>query len=203
MKKRIPFFSVLGESGTYLNIVYLLIAFPLSAVYFSLVLAGLSLSVGLLIVVVGIFIFVGTLLMIRGFRWLDIQLSNVFLGRKIPAKPRENTAQGFIPFLKQLFGQSSTWKLFVYYLLVKFPMDAILWSISVAFLAMTIDLLLAPALAPHPWFDNDGLNRWLVRFFDDVYVLPLLGIIWGMITLHVLRGLSWVAGTINEVFLGD
>ncbi|MFC2080605.1 sensor domain-containing protein [Bacteroidota bacterium] len=49
-----------------------------------MVVTGFSLSVGLLVIAVGFFIFIGTLLMIRGFRWLDIQLTRVFLAKTIP-----------------------------------------------------------------------------------------------------------------------
>jgi len=97
----------------------------------------------------------------------------------------------------------STWKGFVHYLVIKFPLDTILWSVAVSFLAITLDLLLAPALHQYVWFHDDGVNRWLLEIFEDVYVLPFLGIIWGMISLHVIRGLAWVAGEINTVMLGD
>ena len=97
--KKIPFFSVLGEKQTYLNLVYILFAFPLSVFYFTLTITGLSLSLGLLILVAGFFIFIGTLIMVQGFRWLDVQLtrrnlrnpvfqisSNVFLVPDLPGK---------------------------------------------------------------------------------------------------------------------
>ena len=203
MKKRIPFFSVLGEAQTYLNIVYILIAFPLSLIYFSLVVTGFSISAGLLVIFVGLFVFAGTMMLIRGFRWLDIQLSKVFLGVNIPMKDREKNIRGFFPFLKTLLGSPSTWKGFVYYLLVKLPIDAIIWSVSISFLAITLDLLLAPVLVKFWWFADDDVRRWLIEFFDDVYILSFLGIIWGMITLHVIRGLAWVSGSLNELFLGD
>ena len=201
MKKKIPFFAALGETQTYLNIVYILFAFPLSVLYFSLVITGLSLSLGLLIIFIGLIIFVGTLLMIQGFRWLDIQLTRVFLGCDIPWTKEKRPKGSFTDFMKQLFGSPATWKGFVHYLIVKFPLDTIIWCVSISFLAVTLDLLLAPALHNYWWFDDDGLNRWLIDFFDDVYVLPFLGIIWGMISLHVIRGLAWVSREVNQVML--
>jgi hypothetical protein len=33
--------------------------------------------------------------------------------------------------------------------------------------------------------------------------LPFLGIIWGMISLHVIRGLALVCREINQVFLSE
>jgi hypothetical protein len=201
-KKKIPFFSVLGEKQTYLNLVYILFAFPLSVFYFSLTITGLSLSLGLLILVAGFFIFIGTLIMLQGFRWLDVQLTRVFLGQTIAIKKEESPEPGFSNFIKHLFGTGSTWKCFIYYLLIKFPLDTIIWSVTIAFIAVTLDLLLAPILYNEFWYNDDFAN-FLVRFFGDVYVLPFLGIIWGMISLHVIRGLAWVCREINQVFLSE
>jgi hypothetical protein len=203
MKKRIPFFSVLGEAQTYLNIAYIFVAFPLSIVFFSISITGLSLSLGLLVIVIGIFIFAGTLLAMQGFRWLDIQLTRVFLGKEIRYSRPTREEQGFFPFIKRLFGSAVTWKSFVHYALIKFPLDTIAWSISISFLAITLDLLLAPVLTEFWWFNDDVISRWLIDFFGDVYVLPFLGIIWGMISLHVVRGLAIVSREVNRVMLSD
>ena len=201
-KKRIPFFGVLGEKQTYLNLVYILFAFPLSIIYFSLSITGLSLSLGLLIIVAGFFIFIGTLIMMQGFRWLDIQLTRVFLGMTITIEKEEPQEPRFSSFLKRLFGAGSTWKCFIFYLLIKFPMDIIIWSVTIAFIAVTLDLMLAPVFYDEIFY-NDDFTNFLVRFFGDVYVLPFLGIIWGMISLHVIRGLAWVCREINQVFLSE
>lgn len=203
MKGKIPFFSVLGESQTYLNIVYILLAFPLSVVYFSLLVTGVSLSAGLLVIVMGFFVFMATLMMLNAFRWLDAELTRIFLGRVIPMEKTHEKHAGLSALVKRVFGSTLTWKLFIYYLLVKFPLDMVIWSVSVAFLAITFDLLVvAPLLADYWWY-NDELTRWLVDFFGEIYVLPFLGVIWGMISLHVIRGLAWVSREVNVVFLQD
>jgi len=201
-KTRIPFFSVLGEKQTYLSLVYILFAFPLSIFYFALTITGISLSLGLFILVAGFFIFIGTLLMIQGFRWLDVQLSRTFLGLTINIDKDKPKQAGFSNFIKHLFSKRSTWKSFILYLLVKFPMDAIIWSVALSFIAITLDLLLVPLFYDNTWY-NDDFSNYLVRFFGDVYVLPFLGIIWGMISLHVIRGLAWVSREVNQVFLSE
>jgi hypothetical protein len=202
MKKPIPFFKVLGEAQTYLNIAYILIAFPLSIVFFSLAITGFFLSLGLLVVVAGFFIFIGTLLMMQGFRWLDIQLTRVFLGCDIPIKKNEK-GEGFSAFMKTLFRSPATWKSFVHYLVIKMPLDTIIFSITISFIGITLDLLLAPALEQFWWYHDDDITRWLIDFFGDVYVLPFLGIIWGMISLHVVRGLAWVSREVNCALLSE
>ena len=200
--KRIPFFSVLNEKQTYLNLVYLLFAFPLSIVYITLTITGLSLSLGLLILVAGFFIFIGTLMMIQGFRWLDIQLSRVFLETTIAMNMEKPKEPGFSNFMRHLFGAGTTWKSLIFYVFIKFPMDAIIWSVTIAFIAVTLELLLAPLLYDE-FLYNDDFANFLLRFFGDIYVLPFLGVIWGLISLHVIRGLAWVCREINLVFLSE
>jgi hypothetical protein len=202
MKRNIPFFSVLAEAQTYLNIVYIFFAFPLSILYFSLVIAGISLSIGLVFIVIGFFVFLAVLMMLRGFRWLDVELTRVFLGKTIHAGIMQEKHQGFTPFLKRYFGSSLSWKLLVYYLFVKFPLDTVIWSFTITFIAITFNLLLSPVLQQYIWYD-DEITHWLIDFFGDVYVLPFMGIIWGMISLHVIRGLAWVSGELNVIFLQD
>jgi hypothetical protein len=104
--------------------------------------------------------------------------------------------------VKKLFGASTTWKCFVFYLLIKFPLDTIIWSVTIGFIAVTFYLLLAPVFYDSLLYHDDFAN-FLIRFFGDVYVLPFLGIIWGMISLYVIRGLAWVCREVNEVFLSD
>ncbi len=203
MKKRIPFFSVLGEAQTYLNIVYILIAFPLSIAFFTLVVTGISLSAGLLVIAIGFFIFIGTLLMIRGFRWLDIQLTRTLLGRNIPVEETIATDKTFSAFLKKLFGSPSTWKGFVHYLLIKFPLDTAIWSITISLIATTFYLLSAPILSQFWWFEDDEAARWLLKIFGSIYAFPFLGIIVGMLSLHAFRGFAFISRELNQAMLGE
>ena len=203
MKKRIPFFSALIETQTYLNIVYILIAFPLSIAFFTIVVTGISLSAGLLIIAVGVFIFVGTLIAIRAFRWLDVKLTKVFLGKEIPMESNVISESKFRDFLGKLFSSPVTWKGFVHYLLIKFPLDTAIWSISISFIATTFYLLFAPLYETLWWVNEDDFYNWMIRVFGDVWVMPFLGIIWGMITLHVIRGLAFVCREVNALMLGD
>ena len=202
MKRKIPFFSALVEARTYLSIVYILFAFPLAVIYFSLVVTGISLSVGLIFIVVGFFVFLATMMMLRGFRWLDAEMTRVFLGKTIPPLKTPEDQTGFKSLVRRNLGSSLNWKLLVYYLFIKFPLDTVIWVVSISFIAITFNLLLAPVLDPYWWYD-DEITQWLIDFFDEVYVLPFMGIIWGMISLHVIRGLALVSREVNLVFLQD
>ncbi len=203
--KKIPFFNVVAEKQTYLNLVYILFAFPLSMIYFSLIIAGLSLSLGLLIILVGVFIFAATLLMVRGFRYLEIQMTEAFLNTRIIDRTDRSTSKISSKsgsFFNRTFGSGATWKSFVYFLFIKFPLDIVVFSISISFIAITLHLLLAPIIIYYDWFESDLLEV-LLDFLEDPYVLPFLGIIWIFISFHVINGLSWIYRLANPVFLKD
>jgi hypothetical protein len=65
------FFGVAIWGQTYLNLLYLLLAFPLGLFYFVLLVTGFSLGFGLLILWVGVIILVGMLV-----AWWDVLFSS-------------------------------------------------------------------------------------------------------------------------------
>ena len=200
--KKIPFFNVVAEKQTYLNLVYILFAFPLSTIYFSLIVTGVSLSLGLLIIIVGIFIFAATLLMVRGFRFIEIAMTEAFLSVRIEDRQAKGTTGKSGSFFNRVFGSGATWKSFIYFLFIKFSLDIVVFSISMTFIGITLHLLLAPIIVYYEWFESEPMEI-LLDFLEDPYVLPFLGIIWVFLTLHVTNGLSWIYRLANPVFLKE
>jgi Putative sensor len=54
--------GLMTDSRTYLRILYLLLAFPLGILYFTVIVTGLSVGLGLAIVIVGFLVLILTLL---------------------------------------------------------------------------------------------------------------------------------------------
>ena len=52
--KQLPFFGVIAEPQSYINIFYLLLAFPLGIAYFMFLVTGISAGAGLIIIWVGV-----------------------------------------------------------------------------------------------------------------------------------------------------
>jgi hypothetical protein len=51
-----------------------------------------------------------------------------------------------------------------------------------------------------PFFSEPGKVQTCLSL---IYIFPFMGIVWGMICLHVIRGLAWVAREINQAMLSD
>src|SRR5579872_1034047 len=78
------FFSVARQRQTYLNLLYLLSAFPLGILYFVMLVAGLSVGVSTLIVWVGIPILLLTIIMWQGFASVERYLVRHWLHVPVP-----------------------------------------------------------------------------------------------------------------------
>ena len=91
---------MIGERQTYLNMIYLLISFPLGIAYFVFLVTGISLGLGLVITLIGI-----PLLVLMTFLWywvgiFERELSSHILG--IDISPVKNKALKQKAFLKKV-----------------------------------------------------------------------------------------------------
>lgn len=77
------FFGVALQGRTYLNLLYLLIVFPLGIIYFTIVINGFSISIGLLILIIGVFIAFLFLILTRGISTQLVTQSHDHHGKPI------------------------------------------------------------------------------------------------------------------------
>ena len=70
------FFTSIWKAQTWLNVLYLLISFPLGLIYFIFLVTGISLGFGLLITVFGIFILMGVLALVHLLARFEVSLTN-------------------------------------------------------------------------------------------------------------------------------
>jgi hypothetical protein len=93
VSKKRGFFGVIVDPQSYLNIVYLLVAFPLGTFYFVFLITGLSLGFGLFITLFGIpilLLVLGGSSVLCGF---ERAVAITLLKEDIPAMPSQPTSQ--------------------------------------------------------------------------------------------------------------
>jgi len=203
------FFGVIARSSTYLNLLYLLLAFPLGLFYFIFLIVGFSLGFSLLIILVGIFIllivFAGWIAFGAFERQLAIWLLREEIPPMTPPRLRDRPAEskiswnGFIAYL----ANPATWTSLVY-LFAKFPLGIISFVALVVAAALTGVFLTAPLtysiVQPQVWFTWNSV--WVIDTLGDALLAFLIGIPLLFISLHVLNGLAWVSGKFARVMLG-
>jgi len=210
---RVPFFGVVASQRSYLNILYLLLSFPLGIAYFVFLVTGISVGVGLVIVWVGIPILV---LVLTG-SWAMCQLERLLaiglLKEDIPAIARRNDPAGGVPSLgpeerlligawrrlKAHLADRLTWA-GILYLFLKFPIGIASFVMVVTLTAVSFSLMGAPF---YYWVD-DGIDMgiWQIDALWEALVLTLIGVPAAFISLHVMNGAAYLSGRLARVMLG-
>lgn len=196
VSKKRGFFGVIIDPQSYLNIVYLLVAFPLGIFYFVFLITGLSLGFGLLITLVGIPI----LLLVLGGSWafckLERNVAITMLKEEIPAASSQPIYQGLWSRVKVLLKDSVTWTGMLY-LLLKFPLGIVSFTIAVTLISVSLSLLTAPI-----YYSYMNLGFWNIDMLWEAFVLTLIGIPMVFISLHLMNGAAFLSGRLARVMLG-
>jgi hypothetical protein len=199
VSKKRGFFGVVAEPQSYLNIIYLLLAFPLGTFYFVFLVTGLSLGFGLIITLVGIPI----LLLVLSGSWVlcrfERQVAITLLNEDIPLAV-SGTASGGLWFrVKALLKDRVTWTGMLY-LFMKFPLGIVTFTIAVTLIAVTVGLLAAPT---YMW-TSDSLvwGSWSFDPFPWSWILTIIGIPMVFISLHLLNAIAVVFGRMTRAMLG-
>ncbi len=180
---------------SWLNILYLLISFPLGTVYFALLVAGLAAGIGTLIVWIGAFILLGTFLAIRGFTGLERALAKSLLQTTIPfRKSTHPLIQGHkkpvLTRAKELMLNRECWA-GIGYLLFKFPLGIVSFVLTVALLSTSLALLASPLTLLFPLLSYD-VGSWIIDTPIETAPFAVAGFFLSFLSFHILNGVAWI-----------
>lgn len=218
------------QPRTYRHLLYLGLAFPLGIAYFVVLVTGFSVSVSLSILVVGIPLFVVTLLTVRGLGALERLLANLLLDTDIPAPTYPFRAGSVFARLRALVVNRRTWTE-CGYLLLKFPVGIGSFVFLVTALTTSITLLATPifydepgrrvgifpadpvTLSPSlsiPWGDMlvgaefaVTVSEWAVDSMADALLFSAIGAVLLLLTLNLGNLVAWLSSQSARIFLGD
>jgi hypothetical protein len=201
------FFKVIVRSQSYLNLIYLLAAFPLGVLYFVFLVSGLSTGISLAIIWIGI-----PILVLVGAAWwllasFERSLAIYMLKEDVPAMtpPFENGSDIWTRF-KVHFTNPVTWKSLLY-LFLKFPLGIVTLVIVVVLLTTTIAFL----TMPFTYQSLDGFQiglfftpdqpLWRIDSLSDALLAAAIGLILWPVTLHITNGLAWIHAKFARLML--
>ncbi|MBU6198894.1 MAG: sensor domain-containing protein [Xanthomonadaceae bacterium] len=204
------FFAVGADPHAYSALFYMLLSLATGIVYFVWTVTGLSLSLGLSVIVVGILfavVFVGT---VRVLSLVEGRLVEVMLGERMPRRPLY--AELDVPLLKRIwrmFTDPRTWSTLFYFVLM-LPLGIVYFSVAVTGIALSLGFILAP-LAHLGWMmglvridwatDNDFNSALLVpwQISDPLLLVLGVGLLFGL--LHLARGIGKFQGGLAKALL--
>ena len=195
--------GVVIDAQTYKNLLYLFLSFPLGLAYYVALTVGLSLGIGLSVVLVGFPILFATLLGVRIIASFERKLANALLGTDLSRLSDVPTGDGFVERVTGYLRAASTWR-GLGFVLVKFWLGIVSFVILVSLLGTALELILTP-VAP-------GLLGVQVGGFEiasavetplEMAVGVLVGVVMVFVSLHVLNGLASVTKQVAVALLGS
>lgn len=197
------FFGVIISGKTYLNLIYLFLAFPLGLMYFLFLVIGLSFGFATLIVLVGVALLAIVVAGWWGFANLERQMANHLLGESIPplSSPEASTKSLGESILAHL-ANPLTWKSLLY-LFLKFPVGILTFIIlSVLF---SITAFFSTAIITFNFFNlSVDLTRdlsWQIDTIGEALLSLPIGILLGFISLHLCNLLARLSGRFARTML--
>lgn len=197
----VRFFMAPVEVRSYSNLFYLLLSFPLGIFYFVFLLTGLSVGLGLTIIWIGLPILAVVFAASWGMAALERRLAIVMLGAEVPpmTAPRTGAQRDLWTTVKEFLGNPVTWK-GMGYLFLKFPLGIVSFVATVTLLSISIGFILAPLAY---WFGDIYIPFWEIDTPGETLILSAMGVLFLLISMHVLNGLALVWREFAEVMLGS
>ncbi len=185
------FFGVLGDIRTYGSLLYMLLSLATGIFYFTWAATGLSLSMGLLVLIIGLPFVAAFLLSARGIALIEGRIIEGVLGERMPRRVaffRKDL--GWWGGFKALIGDRTTWSA-ILYMFLQLPLGILYFTIMITLIAVSLSLIAMPIL--HYVF-----NFPIVQLEHHAYYLPgwsmpivvMAGFFLLIVTLHVARGLG-------------
>ncbi|USJ01168.1 sensor domain-containing protein [Xanthomonas prunicola] len=195
------FFGVAADPRTYGALFYMLLSLLTGIFYFTWVVAGASLSIGLMILIIGVPLLVLFFGSVRVLSLVEGRLVETLLGVRMPRRPPHPGLQGgWLQRIGAMFTDVRTWSTMVYFLLM-LPLGVIYFTVFCTLLSLSLGLAASPLAL---LFDNAAVLTWDgVDITSGWLTLPLflVGVLLLFVTLHVARAFGKLHGMFAKQLL--
>ena len=198
------FFGVLVDPHTYGSLFYMLLAMATGTFYFTWVVTGLSLSLGLAILIIGIPFFILFIGATRILALVEGRLVEVMLGERMPRRPLYSDRS--LPVLQRIgamFTDPRTWGTMLYFVAM-LPLGIAYFTVVVTTMSVGLALIAMPFghwfgfgeyVHVHGFSLFDPNSPWLWPFSILAGVLLLFA------TLHLARLVGRMHGKLAKYLL--
>ncbi|HLO27695.1 MAG TPA: sensor domain-containing protein [Anaerolineales bacterium] len=188
-------FNVYIDPRTWGSLLFMFITFVTGIIYFTWVVTGVSLSIGLMILIIGVPIAILFLLSVQGLALLEGRLVEALLGERMPRRPLfAQPGLKWFERLRALVTDKHTW-LSMLYMLLQMPLGIVYFTLNTVLILTAVGFLLSPlrwVLLNNP---NIRIQLDLIYLPDWVlYLLPIGGFILLTLTMHLVRVTGWLHG---------
>ena len=196
------FFGVLADPLAYSSLFYLLLSLATGIFYFTWAVTGLSVSLGLAILIVGVPFAVFFVSTVRALSLVEGRLVEVMLGVRMPRRPLyADRGKPFGTRIKNMFTDPRTWSTLLY-MVLKLPLGIVYFTLMTIGLSFSIALAVSPITKATIGIGLINVNDMVIA--PPLWALPLtfpLGVACLCLTLHAARGIGGLQGQLAKHFL--
>src|SRR6476469_4055796 len=140
------FFGVVAEPRTYAALFYMVLALATGIFYFTWVMAGLSMSAGLAVLIIGVPFLILYFGSVRVLSLVEGRIVEVMLGERMPRRPLYSArGRPLVERIKDLFTDPRTWSTQLYFLLMLL-LGIIYFTLVVTGLSVSLGMAVSPLL---------------------------------------------------------
>ena len=198
------FFGIVADPTAYGALLYMLLALATGCIYFSVVVTGLSMSLGLAVLIVGIPFFLLFVAVARAISLAEGRLVEALLGERMPRRPRlapASTGEGMVARVKAWLTDYRTWTTMLY-MALQLVLGIAYFTIVVTGLATAVAFIAAPFVQvftdlPMFWWGGYAheLQPWALPFS------VLFGVLVAVVTLHICKFVGRLHAAYAKVML--
>jgi len=189
------FFGIVMDPAAWGALFYLLLSVATGVLYFTIVMTGVSMTLGLLILIIGVpfaLLFLGT---IRAISLAEGRMVEGLLGERMPRRPRTVGVQGNLwERIKSWLMDYRTWTTMLY-MVLQMPLGIIYFTVMVLALTLSAGAIAAPFVQ---MATNEPVFRGLTYgYYLEPWGMPLVvlvGVLGLFVTLWLAKGLGKVHG---------
>ena len=180
----------------------MLLSLPLGILYFTWAVTGLSLSLGLAILIFGLVFFLFFLSTVRAVARVECRIVEALLGERMPRRPSVVPPQGtWTERLKFWTTDRRTW-LTILYMILRLPLGIVYFVVVITLLSFAFSFTVGP-------FAQLFFDYPMIQAFGNSYYLPfwafpglwLLGALTLLLLMHVARGLGRLHAQLAKAML--
>jgi uncharacterized membrane protein len=197
------FFAVFMDVRAYTSLFYMLLTLATGIAYFTIVVTGLSLSVGFAILIIGIPFFLAFIGVTRVIALGEGRLLEAVTGERMPRRPvHPGPAASWLSRIADMLKDVRTWTTLLYMLLM-LPLGIIYFTVAVTVLSIGLALTVVPLAAIAQRLGRAGN---LTLFSRDVAIGPfvlaehslLAALLFGVVGVLVLTLLMHLARALGR-----
>jgi hypothetical protein len=207
-ERRYGFFNVVGDPRTYGALMYMLLSLLTGIFYFTWVVTGLAMTLGFMILIIGIpfaLLFVGSVRVLAHVEGRLVEgLLGVRMPRRLPAQVPQD--ESILTKVKDALIDVRTWSSMLY-LVLMLPLGIAYFVLAVVGISVSLGLtasslwVLITDDASHIHISDVPWLQHLFHTAPGLILLALVGMLLFFLVLHIARGIGWFHGRIAELLL--